>query len=816
MQNVLTIADVFPSIRNNHMWTHDLRLALRSLYQRPAFSLAVIGMLGLGIGGNTAIFSIFNGLFLRAMPFPHSERLMDIDEKAPRWNLKYVSVADPDLFAWREQNRTFEGIAAYDDRSFNLSGRGDPRRVRGLAVTHDFAAVLGIPPLRGRMISPDEDKPNGPRVALLGYRLWQDQFGGDANIVGQVLQLDERPVTVVGILPPHARFPSAAELWVPLQADPASGGSWWMNAVGRLKPGVTQQQALADLERIHKAAIPTRKVNAITSPVITPLRERILGQYQDTAAALLGAVGVVLLIACVNVAALMLVRGQTRSHELAVRAALGASRRRLFTHMLVEIVALTAAGGLLGMALGYAGLRGILAMLPDVLPDWITFETDLRFLAFCVAVTGGAALLAGVAPSLHAARLNVAGSLHDSGQRSSLSGGRRRTLSVLVTSEVALATVLLIGAGLTAATFRAVLRVDPGFRPDHVLTFQLSLPQAKYAKPEQVRQFFGDLLERLRGLPGVKAAGATNIAPLGGHSGTFFQVEGARPLAPGEQDPVVLQVFATPGYFDAIGISFLAGRPFTEADGAGPDSTTVIVNETFAKRFWPNADPIGKRIKYRGDKAQWMPVAGVMRDVKHYGLDQEMRPNVYLPHRFFSRGQMTVVMRTGNDPQAMVSAARDTVRGLDPALPMFRITTMKEQLDRSLWSRRVTAWLFGVFAGVAVALTLGGVYGVLSYAVAQRQREIGIRMALGAQPGHVLGHVLRQGMTMVVAGIVAGLGATLALARAAEALLFQVSARDPLTYAAVVAGLVTVAFLANLAPARRAAAVDPMRTLRAE
>lgn len=652
---------------------------------------------------------------------------------------------------------------------------------------------------------------------MIGYDLWQRLFGGDRNVLGQILKIDNRPFTIVGVLPRETVFPSEAELWSPLAADPNEGGSWYLNGVGRLKPGVSLDQARADLVRIHSGLVQTgRKENEITSPVLQPLRDRYLGEFRAVTHVLLGAVAIVLLIACANIAGLMMVRASARAREIAIRTALGASRGRIVGQLLTESLLIAAAGGVLGILSGKACLAGMLALIPEDIPRWIRFDLDLRFLLFCVAITGAAAVLFGLAPALVAVRVDLRASLHDTGTRSSISRSRSRSLSALVVGEIALALVLLVSAGLLVQAFRRVQQVDPGFRAENVLTFRVSIPEATYDKPEKVLAFFENLLTQVRAIPGVRSAGAASAPPLGGHSGTFFTAEGAQPLGPNEQNPVVLRVIVTPGYFEAIGMTFLAGRPFEDRDGESKGRAVAIVNESFARRNWPGVTAVGKRIRPSWLKDEWMQVVGVMRDEKHYGLDQEMRPAVYLPHRQMPGNGMGVVLRTSIDPSALAGPARDALRRLDPDLPMFEVRTMKETLDRSLWARRAYSWLFAVFAGVALVLAAAGIYGVISYAVSRRTHEIGIRLALGASPGRVLRQVLGQGMVLVVIGITLGLGATLWGARLLETLLFGVSTRDPLTYALVAAGLVCVALLANLMPARRAASVDPMRALRSE
>jgi predicted permease len=794
----------------------DLKFALRILARQPGFSLMVIGMLGLGIAGASAIFSLYNGLFLAPLPFPEAERLVDLDEVAPKWNLEFVGIAYQDFHVWRSQNRTFEGMAVWDDESFNLSGLERPERVEGARVTHDLLAVLRIRPALGRGFLAEEDRPGGAKVALIGYGLWQRIFGGKQDVLGQKLQLNSESYTVVGVLPLEAVLPARAELWIPLALSTEEFRGWYLNGVGRLKADASIGQARDDLTRIHRGMIETRQVNEITSPKLLPLRERYLGNLRLVTMVLLAAVAVVLLIACVNIAGLMLARGAVRTRELGIRAALGASRGRLVRQLLTESLVLSVAGGVLGVALGSAALKSLITIMPDQLPRWVRFSLDTRFLLFSIGVSVAAAVLFGLWPALEASRVDVRGALHDASARTSASAGRRRSLNALVVGEVALAVVLLVGAGLLIQAFVRLQKVDPGFRPQGVLMYRVSLPEAKYGKPEQRRAFFQHLVARHRAMPGVEAAAAISAPPLGGHWGNFFDIENAPPSRPNEQDPVVLVRIATPGYFRAMGVTLLGGRDFTEADGRTEGSQGAIVNESFAKRFFPDTDPLGKRIRFRGSRNPWMTVLGLAKDVKHYGVDQEMRPGVYVPHTQNASSGMSIVARTSVEPLSLVAASRDILRAMDPEIPMFQITTMARRLEESLWVRRAYSWLLAVFAGVALLLAIGGTYGVISYTVSSRTNEIGIRMALGAQPGQLLREVLGQGMLLAVLGLVLGLAGAFWSARLMESLLFGSSARDPLTYGAVSLILFLAALAANFLPARRAAAIDPMTALRFE
>ena len=648
---------------------------------------------------------------------------------------------------------------------------------------------------------------------MLGHALWERLFHRDPNVLGRMLKLDEQPYTIIGVLPREAVFPPNAELWTPLQASAGEGGGWYLNGVGRLKPGVTIDQARADLLRVHKAMIPTRDVNGVTSPVLASLRDRYLGDFRTIGNILLGGVGVVLLIACVNIAGLMMVRSAARAREIAIRTAVGASRGVIVRQLLTEALVMATLGGILGVLLGAVTLRGMLTLLPSNLPGFLSFGMDWRFALFCLGITAAAAILCGIAPAVQAAGVEPRGWLQD-GSRSSISKSRRFTLSAMVVCEIGLALMLLISAGLLLQAFRRVVNVDPGFRPEGAVSYSLLLPRAKYSKPEQGFAFYDQLLEKTRALPGVKAVAATTLVPLSGHSGTFFAVEGFT-LGPNDQNPVILQISATPGYFEAVGATFVAGRPFADREGETPATQVAVVNESFAKRFWPAGDPVGKRIRFAWAK-EWMQVVGVVKDTKHYGLDQEMRPSVMMPFRQAPRQSMHIVMRTASDPSALIAPARDILRQIDPDLPMFDIRTFAERVDRSLATRRAYSWLFGAFAATAIILAAAGIYGVVSYAVSQRTREIGIRMALGARPQQVMRGVLGSGMILVAIGLVVGVGGALACGRLMTNLLFGVSTTDVLTYGAVIAGVIAVGLLANFVPARRAAAVDPIRALRFE
>jgi putative ABC transport system permease protein len=582
--------------------------------------------------------------------------------------------------------------------------------------------------------------------------------------------------------------------------------------------------------------IESRGENKVTSPTVAPLVDWYVGNFRQATTILLCAVGLVLLTACANIAGIMLARGSARAHEMGIRTALGASRSRIIRQLFTESLLLGALGGSLGIVLGFQGLRGLVALLPpNQLPGWVRFDLDLRFLVFCPAVSIGSAVLFGLWPAWSASRVDVRAGLQDAGPRTSESAGRRRSLKILITAEVALAAVLLTAAGLLIQAFRKVERVDPGFRADSIVTYQIVLPRSKYQELEQHGAFVEELVTRHRKLPGVRSAAVASATPLGEYyTGTLFQIENAPPRRPGEPNPITLQCVVTPGYLEAMGMTLRSGRTFTDADVRSEATAAAIVNETFANRHWPSQDPIGKRIRYRewsgyegGTDRRWYEVVGMIADVKDDGLDQPTRPTVYLPLaqnglRFvganYTQTQVffAVVLRTSVDPSSLTSAAREVLRHMDPDLAMRRVTTMSERLSTSMWLRRTYSWLVAVFAGVAVVLVVSGLYGVISYTVSQRRREIAIRLALGAGQSRILNGVLKEVVVLASVGLAIGAACGWWSSRLFESLLFEVKATDPATYLTALAIVGGVALMASLLPAIRAARTDPMSALRLE
>jgi predicted permease len=813
--------------------SRDVRFAMRMLFKQPTFSLTVVSLLAIGIAGTTTIFSVFNSLYLRPLPFEEPERLVYLDEKAPLSNgERGIGIAYPDFDAWRERNQVFEGIAVFYETSRQISDESRAETVRVGLATHDLLQVLKIRPQLGRWFLPDEDKPNGPDVAVLSDQLWQTRFGESPDVIGQTIRIDAQPHTIVGVLPSGVDFPNRTEIWMPVAQDRSVEG-WWLGGIARLKPGLTAAQAEDDLLRIHKGMIESRNANKATSPTVSPLVEWYVGNFRQATMILLGAVGLVLLIACANIAGIMLARGSARAREMGIRTALGAPRSRIIRQLFTESLLLGALGGSLGIVLGFQGLRGLVALMPpNQLPGWVRFDLDVRLLAFCPAVSIGSAVLFGLWPAWNASRGDVRAGLQDAGPRTSESAERRRSLNILITAEVALAAVLLTAAGLLIQAFRNVERVDAGFRADSILTYQILLPRSKYQSPEQQGAFVEELVTRHRALPGVRSAAVTSATPLGEYSGAFFDIEHAPPRRPGDPNPLILQRVVTPGYLEAMKMTLRSGRTFSDADGRSEGTAATIVNETFARLHWAGQDAIGKRIRYRewgGYEGRidqrWYNVVGVIADVKDDGPEQPTRPSVYLPfaqnglkyvgtnstrtHVFFA-----VVLRTSVDPSSITSAAREVLRRMDPDLAMTRVTTMSERLSNSMWLRRTYSWLVAVFAGLAVILVVSGLYGVISYTVSQRRREIAIRMTLGADQSRILNGVLKEAVVMASLGLAIGVASGWWSSRLFESLLFGVTATDPATYLTTLAIVGGVALMASLLPAIRAARTEPLSALR--
>ena len=812
----------------------DLRYAFRMLLKRPGFTAVAVLALALGIGANSAIFSVVNGVVLRRLPYKDPDRLMMVWSRRPLLQALAGSqefpVSAADFTDWRDQNQVFEQIAAFHSQPFNITGAGEPEFLGGVRASANLFSLLGVEAKLGRTFLAEEDQPGAGRVVLISHGLWERRFGSDPQIIGQKLTLNDEPYTAVGVMPRGFQFPRKGEMpagyQFPRQADLYTPLAWTPDQIGnrgrnflaviaRLKPEVRVAQASADMDAIAqrlKQQYP--QFNSNKEAFIVPLHQQVVGRVRTALLVLLGAVGFVLVIACANVANLLLARAASRQKEIAIRTALGASRSRVVRQLLTESVLLSLAGGTLGLLLSMWGVDLLLAISPANLPRVDAISVDGRVLGFTLAVSLLTGIIFGLVPAVQASKPDVNEALKEGGRASSV--GHNRFRSVLVVSEVALSLVLLIGAGLMIRSFVHLLNSSPGLNPENVLTLDVGLPRTKYSAPQQVA-FFQQVIERLRSLPGVQSAGAVYPLPLSGaEEGMGFGIEGRAALAPGEVYNAGPR-WVSPDYFNVMGIPLLRGRELTERDGSDTPRVLVI-NEAMAARYFPDEDPIGKRVAFDqvNNAPNWREIVGVIGDVKHSALDSDPKPEMYFPFPQFPIFFMTFVVRTSGDPLNLVAAARSEVLAVEKNQPISNVHTMEELLSNSIAQRRFNMLLLSIFAGVALLLATVGIYGVMSYSVAQRTHELGVRMALGAQTSHVLALVVKQGMTLALAGVGIGLAAAFALTRILASLLYGVSATDPLTFSVIALLLASVALLACYLPARRATKVDPIVALRYE
>jgi putative ABC transport system permease protein len=805
----------------NTIW-QDLRYGARMLLKNPGFTAVAVITLALGIGANAAIFSVVNATLLRPLPFDDPDRLIMIREtKLPQF--PEFSVSPGNFLDWKKQNTVFERLVAMQDASFNLIGVSDPERLRGMRVTDGFFAMLGARPQMGRDFLPEEDQPGRANVVILSHGLWQRRFGADPNIVNRAITFSGGSYTVVGVMPARFRFgDGAAEFWTPMAFTTEQAqqhGSHYVSAIGRLKSGVALAQARSEMSMIaDRLAKQYPDNNTGWNVKLTPLLEYTVSSVKPALLVLLGAVAFVLLIACVNVANLLLARSAAREKEIAIRVSLGAGRWRIARQLLTESAVLALAGGTVGLTLAKWGKDLLLALAPEDLPRLSDVALDGRALAFTAALSLLTGLGFGLFPALQASNIrgpNLNETLKDAGRGSTDDGRRRLIRGALVVLEVALALVLLVGAGLLIKSFLRLRSVDPGFNPAGALTAQIPLSQRKYPEDSQRVAFYTQLIEKVAALPGVQAAGAAMVTPLSGNDFVLgFMIEG-RPPYPAGGEPNTNYYSVTPGYFKAMGIPLLRGRLFTERDTK--DATrVVIINETMAKRFFPGEDPIGKRLHVTMGPLLYREIVGIVGDVKHYSLDQETKAQTYEPYAQQPFSGMTLVARTSGDPAGLSAAIRGEVLKIDKELPVSNVRTLEQYLSTSIAQQRFSVLLLGIFSAVAMTLACVGIYGVLSYSVAQRRREIGVRMALGAARRDVLRLVVGHAMLLTLIGVAIGLGAAFALTRVMSTLLFGVSATDPTTFGLIALLLVAVALLAALVPARRATKVDPMVALRCE
>ncbi len=803
------------------LW-QDLRYGARMLLKQPGFTLIAVITLSLGIGANTAIFSVVNAVLLRPLPYREPDRLVALWSANPERGATSRPVSTPDFEDWRAQNRVFEAIAAYpavDVTGMTLNDQGAAEQLNTAYVTADFFALLGVQAALGRAVLPHEHEPGRNQVVVLSHGLWQRRFGADPGIVGKTLTLDGRSFTVTGVMPPGLHLPSAdTDVWASLSLIgpdrvPRLRGNAWLAVVARLKPGVSREQARADMTTIARGLEQqypdsNRGLNAVT---LKPLHEQLVGNVQPALFAIFAAVGFVLLIGCANLANLQLARFEQRHKELTIRAALGAGRGRLLRQLLTESVLLALLGGALGLLLAVWGRDLLLSFAPADLPRLSESWLDARVLGFTLLVSVLTGLVFGLAPAVKLARVELNEALKEGG-RGAASARRKGLRNALVVAEVALALVLVTGAGLVAKSLYRLLQVDPGFNAENVLTLQVNVPTYREPQRAQYTAFLQQALERVAQTPGVQAVGMVRPLPLrGAGESNGFTVTG-QPAPPPGQEPVAARRMISPNYFRALGITLLAGRDFNaqDRDGAQP---VAIISQNLARQFFPGQDPVGRSLSLPGPARV---IVGVAADVRLQGLSLAATPTIYVPHAQDPRRGMTFVVRTDGDPLSLAGAIRNAIQTVNQDQPVIRIETMEQVVMASLAQSRFSAVLLSLFAALALALAAVGIYGVMAYSVTQRTREIGLRMALGAQARDVLGLVIGQGLKLALVGVALGVLAALALTRLMKSLLFGVSTTDPLTFSLVAALLLTVALLACWIPARRAAKVDPMVALRYE
>jgi putative ABC transport system permease protein len=805
----------------------DVRFAFRMLFKSPGFTLVVIITLGLGIGANSAIFSVIDSVLLRPLPYAEPDQLVQL------W-MRFTGIGIPKDQNWvsapefadiRDQNRSFSQIAAISGDSFNLKEGATPERINGAAVSAAFFPLLGIKAEIGRVFLPGEDQQGRENIVVLGHGLWARRFGSDGSIVGKPLIMNGRPYTVVGVAPAGFQFPTQAELWTPLafskeDLSPDRRGSHGLEVIARIKSGITFEQARSDMESLSRRIVeqnpgyPYEKFQFRV--LMNPLLDELVGDLRPALWILMGAVAFVLLIACANVANLLLARASAREREMAIRTALGAGRARVIRQLLTESVILALIGAATGVLLARLGLAALERMGSIDLPRLAGAQVDARVLFFTTLLALGTGMIFGLAPALQGSRVHP-DALKEGGRSTTAGAGSRRLRRVLVVAEIALSVMLLVGAGLLMRSFYRLQEVDPGFRPDGVLTLTISLPENRYARPVQIWTFIRELLERTSRLPGVEAAGGVSALPLSGSGSSGTTTVDSRAVPPEKATPEADWRVVTPGYFRAMGIRLIRGRFFDDRD-TDTSAPVAIIDESMAETYWPGEDPIGKRIHRGGMKSSrpWSTIVGVVGHVRYRTLEGQSRVQLYWPYTQGAWPTISLAVRTSMEPHSLAAAIQREVVAIDPDQPISSVRTMRELLSESLARRKFSLVLLGLFAGVALLLAAVGIYGVISYMVTQRSHELGIRMALGATRGGVLWLVLGQSLSLTLAGVFFGLAGSFLVSRLIAGLLFGVGAADPVTLAAVAFFLAAVSMLASMLPAGRATRVDPMVALRYE
>jgi predicted permease len=796
----------------------DVGVALRTALRNPAFAVTAIFTLSLGIGANVAIFGLTNTMLLKSLPYPEGEKLVMLWETMPERGFDQLSLSPLNYVDWREQQTAFTDIAVYQNTSFALLSGGEPERFEGSRASAALFDVLGVEPTMGRVFGEAEDRPGGDRVVVVSDGLWRRRFGADPDLVGASVIIDGDPHTVIGVMPRDFNFPDDGQMWVPLALDVAQHerSNHNLGAIGRLRDGIGLEQAYVEMSGIAaRLAEAYPDTNDGYGVFLQSFRESEIGDERILVYVLSGVVGFVLLIACANVANLTLARAGGRRREIAVRAALGAGRGRLMRQLLTESVMLSAVGGVFGLFIGAAGKNMIVAAFPEGVPTWMNWDFDATVYGFLVAVTLLTGMLFGFAPALHASRGNLGATLRSTGRAA---GGRRRSWlrGGLVVGEVALATILLIGAGLMVRAYINVSTVDPGFDADDLQALWVALPESEYPEAVAQQRFFDELVERVRAVPGVEAAAATTLLPVGSFSGTYLGVEGNESTDTSTL-PVVTYTKVTPGYFETLGIPLIEGRVFAENDGAEGTPEVLLVTQAAAERFWPGESPLGKRVKFgpiSNAESAFKTVVGVVGDVMQTGIGDDLFPGVYIPVAQSPASSMALVVRAPGGPGAVLGAIREQLWQIDDDLPIFGVTTMRDRMANDDWEEKLFTRIFSTFAVIALVLAAVGLYGLVSYSVAQRTREIGVRIALGADRRDVVRMVVRQGMALTAIGLLLGLLGSWGVTRVIAGLLFGVSPTDPATFGGILFVLAAVAALASYLPARRAMRVDPVTALR--